>query len=59
MGLKRPQLLVPVRLDLVQPGPHGHDRFPAEPEDPHPGVPGAPLVGHDPGRQQHPQVLAH
>ena len=34
MGLKRPQLLVPVRLDLIQPGPYGHDRFPAEPEDP-------------------------
>src|SRR5436305_567081 len=29
-GPKRLQLLVPVRLDLIQPGPHGRDRFPPE-----------------------------
>ena len=45
VSLERTQLVVPVRLELIEPGPQCHDRLRSEPEDPHPGVFGYPLVG--------------
>src|SRR5882757_473765 len=56
---ERPQLLLPVRLDLVEPGLYGDDGLLAQPEDPQPGVVRHSLVDDQPGGQQDPQVPAH
>lgn len=59
MLLKRRELNVPVRLQLVQPGLHGDQGLRAEPEEAGACVGGSPLVGDDARLEQHPQVPAH
>jgi hypothetical protein len=56
---ERLELLVPVRLELVEPGRERGDRLRAEPEHPGPRVGGGPLVGDQAGLEQHTQMAAH
>ena len=42
------ELLVPVRLDLIEPRLQGDERLGPQPEHPHPGVGRDPFVDHDP-----------
>src|SRR5262245_15471701 len=56
VALERPELLVPVGLDLIQPGLQAGQGVGAEVEDPQPGVVLHPLVGHHAGGQHDPEV---
>jgi hypothetical protein len=57
--LEGTELLVPVGLQLVEPGLERQHRLGTEPEHPSAGVLGQSLVGDDPGVQQDPEVPTH
>ncbi len=59
VSLERAQLVVPVRLELIEPRLERDDRLGSEAEDPNPGVLGYAFVGDDPGFEEHAQMLAH
>jgi hypothetical protein len=58
MSLERAQLVVPVRLKLIEPGPECGHRLRSKPEDANPRVLGRTFVGHHAGLQEDTQVLA-
>src|SRR5215470_14363589 len=57
--LKRPELHVPVRLQLIKPRLDRRHRLRAQPEHPGTRVRSVPLVGDEACLQQMPEVLAH
>lgn len=59
MPLEREQLVVPVRLELVEPCPQRDHRLWSKPEDPNAGVFRWTFVGDDAGSEEDSQVLAH
>lgn len=58
MSLERMQLVVPVRLKLIEPRPECGHRLRSKPEDPNPRVLGRTFVGHHAGLEEDTEVLA-
>jgi hypothetical protein len=59
MVLERRKLLIPVRLQLIEPRLQRHDRMWPQAEVPQPCITRRPLVDHDPSLQEYPQMSAH